>query len=119
MRVKEQCNTKISSEIERMERNESQCLSAAIIIRINGNTRSSQGLSEVISSNNEGVEVEIRDHIQMETALLHAYAVNITQANTTTCMTSLLKKNVGPCVKGKRVNDILLEGGGGLCLWKG
>ena len=43
-----QGNTKISIEINRQERIEAQRLSAARIRRMNGNTRVSQGLSQVI-----------------------------------------------------------------------
>ena len=101
-------NTKIATEIDRQERIEVQRLSASRIRRMNGNIRISQGISQVIVPDDEGIESEITDKIPMEAALLKAYEINLTRANTTPCMTSPLKESLGPCAKGEFAKELLL-----------
>ena len=101
-------NTKISVEIDRQERVEAQRLSAARIRRMNGNIRASQGLSQVITTDDDGVEATISDKMPMEEALLREYEINLTQANTTPCMVSPLKEILGPCATGQGSQDLLL-----------
>ena len=94
-------------EINRQERIEAQRLLAARIRRMNGNIRASQGLSQVITTDDDGVEATISDKIPMEEALLHEYEINLTQANTTPCMVSPLKEILGPCATGQGAHDFL------------
>ena len=100
--------TKIATEIDRQERIEAQRLSAARIRRMNGNIRASQGLSQVIATNEEGIEVTISEKKPMEAALLQEYEINLTQANTTPCMLSPLKEIIGPCAKEQGAQELLL-----------
>ena len=101
-------NTKISVEIDRHERVEAQRLSAARIKRMNGKIGASQGLSQVITTDDDGVEATISDKIPMEEALQSEYEINLTQANTTPCMVSPLKEMLGPCATGQGAHELLL-----------
>ena len=67
-----------------------------------------QGLSQFITTDDDGVEATISDKIPMEEALLHEYEINLTQANTTPCMVSSLKEVLGPCATVQGAHDLLL-----------
>ena len=88
-------NTKVSVAIERMQCTERQRASAQSIRRMNGSVRSSKGLAKVIIKGDDGLNIELVEKTAMEKALLEAYALTLTQANTTPCMVSPLKDIFG------------------------
>ena len=99
---------KVSTQLKVILRNEAQRASAARVRRMNGTTRTSQGLPKVIILNPDGVDTEVNDKGQMEGILLDAYEHTLTQANGTPCMRSPLRERLGLCGTGSLVDDILL-----------
>ena len=75
---------------------------------MNGTCRKAVNLARVIVPNEDGVEMEISEKLPMEAALLQAYEVNLTQANTTPCMISPLKEKLGPCATWECARNSLL-----------
>ena len=88
-------NTTVTTEIKRMQRIEKQRASAQSIRRMNGTARTSGGLQKVVVEGTDNQTVELVDKKDMESALLEAYAITLTQANNTPCMRSPLKEFLG------------------------
>ena len=57
---------------------EAQRLTALQIRRMNGTSRTSGGLAQVVAPNTEGEWVELQEREPMEKVLLQAYEINLT-----------------------------------------
>ena len=102
-------NTKAATELATQERVESQRLTARRIRRMNGTSRTSGGLAQVVAPNTEGEWVELQERESMEKALLQAYEINLTQAKDTPCMIFPLNHILGSCGETESAR-VILEG---------
>jgi len=100
-------NTKAATELATQERVESQRLTALRIRRMNGTSRTSGGLAQVVAPNTEGEWVELQEREPMEKALLQAYKSNLTQAKDTPCMIFPLNYILGSCGETESARGIL------------